>query len=367
MAAFYRLLHAKWHPPAPTENTFSGRTVLITGGASGLGLEAAKKIASLDAWTVIITARDRAKGEMAKEEIEFVCQERAMDELDIQVWPLDMSDFSSVKKFADRVNKELPRLDVAILNAGQMNRFWSKVSDANGPWEMTLMVNTLATVFLALLLLPKLLSTAKAKGADPADRPHLNFISSGTDALQKPENFSKYEGGQNVLQAVSEKEAYAGLKQYAISKLFLEYGMRRIASLPSIAKESGEKTVIVNSTCPGMCKSALGRSVAHRTLVLRFFIWLFVSIFARSADEGSRSYVSGVTRGIDGHGKMWKNDQYTESVHPAQNYHGSLLTSFKPWTNGRWRAREKARGKGVAGNGWSLSEGGARHQRHHLS
>ncbi len=74
--------------------------------------------------------------------------------------------------------KELPRLDVVILNAGQANRVWNKVSDANGPWEMTLMVNTLATVFLGLLLLPKLLSTAKAKGADPTDPPHLTFISS---------------------------------------------------------------------------------------------------------------------------------------------------------------------------------------------
>jgi NAD(P)-dependent dehydrogenase (short-subunit alcohol dehydrogenase family) len=313
MAEFYRLLHSKYHPPALSEETFSGKTVLITGGTSGLGLEAAKKIAALDAWTIIITARDQAKGEIAKEEIEFACRERAMDELDIQVWPLDMSDFSSVKNFADRVNKELPRLDVVILNAGQTNRLWSKVSDANGPWEMTLMVNTLATIFLALLLLPKLLSTVNAKGVDPTDPPHLNFISSGSVTGQKPENYSKYEGSQNVLEAVSKEDAYAGGRgQYAMSKLFLEYGMRRIASLPSVAKESGEKTVIVNSTCPGMVKTDLGRSWASQHLIIRFLIWLLTSIFARSADHGSRSYVSGVTLGVDGHGKMWKNDKYRE-------------------------------------------------------
>lgn len=313
MAAFYRLLRSKYNPPALTEKTFDGKTVLITGGTSGLGLEAAKKIAALDAWTVIITARDQAKGERAKEEIEFVCRERVMDDLDIQVWPLDMSDFSSVMKFAERVNKELPRLDVAILNAGHLDREWGKVSDANGPWEMTLMVNTLATVFLALLLLPKLLSTANAKGADATDPPHLNFVSSGVVATQRSGKYRKYENSENVLEAVSKQEAYAGgREQYAESKLFLEYGMRRIASLPSVERESGEKTVIVNSTCPGMCKSDLGRSYQSKSLFLSFLIWLFVSIFARSADHGSRVYVSAVTRGVDGHGKMWKDDKYKE-------------------------------------------------------
>jgi NAD(P)-dependent dehydrogenase (short-subunit alcohol dehydrogenase family) len=314
MAGFYRLLSQKYNPPALTEKTFDGKTVLITGGTSGLGLEAAKKIAALEAWTVIITARDQAKGERAKEEIEFVCRERAMDDLDIQVWPLDMSDFSSVKKFAARVNKELPRLDVAILNAGHVNREWSKVTDANGPWETTLMVNTLATLLLSLLLLPKLLSTAAANGADPTDPPHLTFVSSGAVAFTKPETFREYEDSRNVLESASTKEAYAGggVKQYAKSKLFLEYGMRRIAALPSIAKESGEKAIIVNSTCPGMCQSDLGRSWQRSPLILRFFLWLFVSIFARSADHGSRIYVSAVTRGVEGHGKMWKEDEYKE-------------------------------------------------------
>lgn len=313
MASLYRLFHQKHHPPALSEKTFPGKTVLITGGTSGLGLEAAKKIAALDAWTVIITARDEAKGEMAKEEIEFVCRERAMDELDIQVWPLDMSDFSSVKKFADRVDKELPRLDVAILNAGQLNKSWSKVSDANGPWEMTLMVNTLATIYLGLLLLPRLLSTAKAQGADPTDQPHLTFISSGTMTRVTPEKCSKYEGKNKVLEEVSKKEAYqGGPAQYTMSKLFMEYGMRRIASLPSVAKESGEKTVIVNSACPGMCESDLGRSMGDQAWPIKILIWLFTIIFVRSADHGSRTYVSAVQRSVDGHGKMWKEDSYWE-------------------------------------------------------
>jgi len=313
MAGFIKLLHQKYNPPALTEQTFDGKTVLITGGTSGLGLEAAKKIAALDAWTVIITARDEAKGQHAKEEIEFVCRDRAMDDLDIQVWLLDMSDFTSVKNFAHRVNTELSRLDVAILNAGHVDREWRKVTPANGPWEMTLMVNTLATLLLGLLLLPKLLSTAQAAPA-ASSPPHLTFISSGVVASAKPSTYLEYANLPNVLETISSQPAYAsgGFQQYAKTKLFLEYGMRRLAALPCIAQPSGERPVIVNSTCPGMCRSELGRSWRRSPILLRILLWLFVRIFARSADHGSRSYVSAVTRGVEGHGKMWKEDGYKE-------------------------------------------------------
>jgi NAD(P)-dependent dehydrogenase (short-subunit alcohol dehydrogenase family) len=313
MGSLPTLFKEKYDLPAEPEKSFAGKTVLITGATSGLGLEAAKKFAALEAWTVIITARDQAKGEMAKAEIEYVCQEKAMDQLDIQVWPLDMSDFSSVKKFADRVKNELPRLDAAILNAGQINATWSKVPDENGPWEMTLMVNTLATLFLGLLLLPKLLSTAKTTSTDSTDRPHLNFSSSALIQEGNLRKYKKHIDGGRVLEALSEKAAFEGGKgRYELSKLFLEYGMRRIATLSSVVQESGEKTVIVNSTCPGLCKSEIGRSMARYSLIYRFLIWLHQLIFARSAHQGSRSYVSGVTQGEESHGKMWKNDKYYE-------------------------------------------------------
>lgn len=277
-----------------------------------MGLEAAKKFVWLGAWTVIITARDAAKGERAKEEIEFVCHERAEDFLDIQVWPLDMSDWKSIKNFAQRVKRELPRLDIVVLNAGQRNREWSIVSDTV-QWETTLMVNTLGTIFLALLLLPKLLETAKTIGADQNDPPHLNFIGSSEILRVSPETYSSYQDCQNVLEAVSSRDAYAGeWGQHALTKLFLEYGMRRISNLPCVAKESGEKAVIVNSTCPGVCKTDLGRPMSGQPFHVRLVTWVYTSLFAKSADVGSRSYITGVTRGVDGHGKMWKADKYFE-------------------------------------------------------
>jgi NAD(P)-dependent dehydrogenase (short-subunit alcohol dehydrogenase family) len=317
MSALFSLIAEKYHPPAVPQKGFAGKTVLITGGSSGLGLEAAKQLAALDAWTIIITARDQAKGEKAKAEIEYTCRESVTDELDIQVWPVDLSDFSSIKFFADRVNKELPRLDVAILNAGQINAAWSKVSNANGAWEMTLMVNTIGTLFLALLLLPKLLLTAKTArkdfDTDSIDLPHLEVISSIVAHTPKLAKYTTYIDDGNMLEALSQKGKFEnGMQQYSLSKLFLEYGMRRIAALPAVVRGPGEPAVIINSTCPGLCQSEIGRSMAASSLTMKFALWLERLIFARPAHHGSRSYVSGVSQGPESHGRMWKNDTYRE-------------------------------------------------------
>lgn len=51
MAAFLRLLHGKWHPPASPTASFSGKTILVTGSNVGPGFEAAKKYVALGAPT----------------------------------------------------------------------------------------------------------------------------------------------------------------------------------------------------------------------------------------------------------------------------------------------------------------------------
>ena len=42
-------------------------------------------------------------------------------------------------------------------------------------------------------------------------------------------------------------------------------------------------------------------------------IWMFVLIFARSPEAGSRSYISAIGLGEDSQGKFWKNDRFEES------------------------------------------------------
>lgn len=55
-----------------------------------------------------------------------------LDSSVIEVWEVDLADFSSVKAFAMRVRKELTRLDVLLLNAGIIPASWVSTKDG---WE----------------------------------------------------------------------------------------------------------------------------------------------------------------------------------------------------------------------------------------
>jgi NAD(P)-dependent dehydrogenase (short-subunit alcohol dehydrogenase family) len=63
-----------------------------------------------------------------------------------------MASFESINVFAKRV-ESLKRVDVAVLNAGLINRTFKLSKEG---WEDNLQVNTLRTVLLAILLTLKL-------------------------------------------------------------------------------------------------------------------------------------------------------------------------------------------------------------------
>lgn len=107
-----------YRPPVPT-SSFKGQTVIITGSNAGLGREAVKHIVRLNADKVILGVRDAEKGEAA---VKYVESETGRSGC-MEVWPLDMAKFDSVKAFAKRA-EALPRLDALVANAGMWpNKF----------------------------------------------------------------------------------------------------------------------------------------------------------------------------------------------------------------------------------------------------
>lgn len=142
--------------PVPTKS-FKGQTVIITGSNTGLGLEAARHIVRLDADKVILAVRNTSKGEAAAQSLQASSKTSKKSPTTVEVWELDLSDYESIQRFASRVDRELTRLDVVIENAGMLTEHFSMA----GEDESTIKVNVLGTMFLALLLLPKLRSTAE--------------------------------------------------------------------------------------------------------------------------------------------------------------------------------------------------------------
>ncbi|MGI9164629.1 MAG: SDR family NAD(P)-dependent oxidoreductase [Mycobacterium sp.] len=92
----------------------SGRRVVITGAAGGLGLESARAMASRGA-LVTVAARSPGRADGAVTEL----RKRVPDgQFDAGV--VDLADFSSVRAFTDTFLAEHDRIDVLINNAGVM-------------------------------------------------------------------------------------------------------------------------------------------------------------------------------------------------------------------------------------------------------
>jgi len=94
----------------------SKKTILITGGTSGIGLELAKRLLERGN-TVIVTGRDKAKLERSK---------RALPGL--HVLQSDVSDPEAIRFLYEEVIKRFPDLDTLINNAGIMRNLNLKQS-----------------------------------------------------------------------------------------------------------------------------------------------------------------------------------------------------------------------------------------------
>lgn len=149
------------------EKSCVGKTYIITGANSGLGLEASKHLVRFGAKTVICACRSASRGEAAVAEIESETGIRGVAEL----WLLDMASRRSVIEFADRAKKELDLIEAVALNATAANADWV-VSDG---WENGLAVNVINTVLLTMLMMPQLSECAAKTGV----KPRVQIVTSG--------------------------------------------------------------------------------------------------------------------------------------------------------------------------------------------
>jgi NAD(P)-dependent dehydrogenase (short-subunit alcohol dehydrogenase family) len=116
-----------------------GRTFVITGANSGIGLEAARALGAAGAH-VVVACRDTSKGDHAVAELEG----------DFDVRRLDLADLSSVRAFAAELDRDV---DVLIDNAGVMAVPRGQTADG---FELQLGTNHLGHFALAGLLLPRI-------------------------------------------------------------------------------------------------------------------------------------------------------------------------------------------------------------------
>lgn len=271
-------------PPLPTYS-FTGQTIIITGSNVGLGLEAARHFTRLNASCIVLAVRNTTAGNEAKSSIEKSTKRTNI----VEVWPLDLSSYASVLSFASRC-QTLPRIDVLLLNAGIVATKFSLMENH----ESTLTVNVISTFLLACLLLPKLSETAR----EFSTKTHCTIVSSEVHGWTS----FKERDEEKIFEVLDdEKKADMG-DRYQLSKLLEILVVRRIA--PSVSKTY--PGVMLSTTNPGLCHSALGRDSGG------WFLWGLKQLLARTTEVGGRTLVAPATGGEEAHGMYFSNGVVNE-------------------------------------------------------
>jgi NAD(P)-dependent dehydrogenase (short-subunit alcohol dehydrogenase family) len=148
-----------------------GRTIVVTGGNSGIGKESAVALAAMGAH-VIVAARNQAKGEAAVAEIT-----RRAGSADVELASLDLASMAAIHAFAEQFLASHDRLDVLLNNAGLTMHKRTETSDG---FETTFGVNHLGPFLLTQLLRDRLVASAPARVVNVASDAH-RFARRGLD------------------------------------------------------------------------------------------------------------------------------------------------------------------------------------------
>jgi light-dependent protochlorophyllide reductase len=233
--------------------TSTERTVLITGGSSGLGLRAAGKLAGEDSWHVVITGRDQERTQAAAAGIEAEAQ------------ILDLGSLDDVRRFADRFRGgERPPLGALICNAGIQHVSNPEPVLSKDGNEATFAVNHLGHFLLVALLLDQLTPPARvvivSSGThDPAQRTGMP-IPRYTSAAELARADAKW--------AAEDSPAVAGRRRYTTSKLC------NVLFTHELERRLGGRGITFNAFDPGLMPgTGLARDYpAYQRLAWRFLL-----------------------------------------------------------------------------------------------
>ncbi|CEN60454.1 hypothetical protein ASPCAL02892 [Aspergillus calidoustus] len=295
--AFFRRQFRMHPPPLPAGTDLTGRTVIITGGSGGLGVEASRQFLRLRPAHLIVTVRSQAKGDelTAKLQKEF-------PDATISAWLLDMESYESIQRFVRQCDT-LSRIDIVILNAGLQKDVFEQV-EATGH-EKTVQVNYISTALLTILLLPVL----KAKhNSEDSKSPILSIVASDTAY------WAKFDLNKPFIAQLDNPKTF-NHTNYQRSKLLLFWFVVKLAEVVSA------DNVTINLTNPGLTD---GTSLNTETFskfnpVLRAIASRAKGLMARTVEVGASTYIyATVLQGKESHGSYvsdWKFQPYPAVVY----------------------------------------------------
>jgi retinol dehydrogenase 12 len=230
-----------------------GKTIVVTGANSGIGLETATALAAKGA-RVVMTARDPAKGEAALRAVIA-----HVPKADVHLLLLDLASFSSVRSAASSFLGRFDRLDVLVNNAGLIYDRRTLTEDGN---EMTFQVNHLGPFLFTNLLLEALKACAPSRIVNVSSMTH--------------------RGGAIDFDDLRSEASFGAMRAYSNSKLC------NILFTRELARRLTGTTVTANSLHPGSVRTGFSGGGDTRLLSIG---WKLASPFLISAKRGAKTSV----------------------------------------------------------------------------
>jgi len=222
-----------------THTRMDGRVCIITGATSGVGYQAAKRLAQGGAHLVLICRNDE-KAARIKEELMHAYT------VQIEIVQADFSHLDQVREAAGVILANYPHIDVLINNAGVHNTH--RTLTAEGV-ETVFCVNHLASFLLTRLLLNRLIESAPSRIIQVNSQGH-RF------------------GGLDLDDLSWAQRRYNGYKAYGASKVAQLY------TVWELAEKLAGSGVTINAMHPGEVRTNIGmNNEALFRWYQRYLIW----------------------------------------------------------------------------------------------
>ena len=240
------------------------KNIIITGATDGIGLAAAKSIAS-KGYHIGLVGRNPDKGKKAIEEIIAHSGNE-----NLNFFECDLSLVANVKDLADRIKQKHSKIDVLLNNAGGANKTKQITSEG---LEKTFATNQMNYFALSTEL--------------------LNILSESNDGRIVNVASNAHIGAEVDYENVNSEKSFSAWTSYCVSKLMNIMSTYQLASM--------QDKVSVNVLHPGFVDTNIAGNEGN---LIKYIVKFGAKMFARTVDNGADSSIylstSDEVKGISG-------------------------------------------------------------------
>jgi len=240
------------------------KNIIITGATDGIGLAAAKSIAS-KGYHVGLVGRNPDKGKKAIDEIFLHSGNN-----NLNFFECDLSLVANVKDLADIIKQKYSKIDVLLNNAGGANKTKQITSEG---LEKTFATNQMNYFVLSTEL--------------------LNILSESNDGRIVNVASNAHIGAEIDYENVNSEKSFSAWTSYCVSKLMNIMSTYQLASM--------QDKVSVNVLHPGFVDTNIAGNEGN---LIKYIVKFGAKMFARTVDNGADSSIylstSDEVKGISG-------------------------------------------------------------------